>query len=155
MAREIIVTSAFHPKECYKNCGEAIQQLLRRIDNIVHLEAKENVDKNVHNGAWPATQDQAPLCTFGNTVDIIEDYRGSTVALAFATLPSAPASEVMHNASTNLKENSLQEAFKYANFLFNDVAKDASKVTGVILGPVTKSEVDELFDNIDSDKFSL
>lgn len=35
LARRIIVTSAFHPKDCYRGTGEAIQQLLRRVDDIV------------------------------------------------------------------------------------------------------------------------
>lgn len=35
LARRIVVTSALHPKDCYRGTGEAIQQLLRRVDDIV------------------------------------------------------------------------------------------------------------------------
>lgn len=33
----IIITSCFHPSKCYKACGENIEQLLRRIDEIKHF----------------------------------------------------------------------------------------------------------------------
>lgn len=32
--KNIIITSCFHPRKCYKNCDENINQLLRRIDEI-------------------------------------------------------------------------------------------------------------------------
>lgn len=37
LAKNIVITSAYSPEECYKNTGEAINQLLRRIDIIEHL----------------------------------------------------------------------------------------------------------------------
>lgn len=37
LARRIVITSAKHPQDCYSNVGEDIRQLLRRIDDIVHL----------------------------------------------------------------------------------------------------------------------
>lgn len=37
LAKKIIITSAFAPNECYRGTGEAIEQLLRRVDNIIHL----------------------------------------------------------------------------------------------------------------------
>lgn len=37
-AHNIIVTSAFAPEDCYKGTGECIQQLLRRVDRVIHLE---------------------------------------------------------------------------------------------------------------------
>lgn len=37
LARQIIVTSAFPPRQCYKNTGEAIEQLIRRIDTVIQL----------------------------------------------------------------------------------------------------------------------
>ena len=40
-ARKIIVTSAKAPEECYKNCGEDIKQLLRRIDTVTKLCNKD------------------------------------------------------------------------------------------------------------------
>lgn len=39
--RQIIVTSIKHPSECYGNTGECIQQLLRRIDEIIILPNTE------------------------------------------------------------------------------------------------------------------
>lgn len=38
VAEHIIVTSAFHPKDCYKGTGDKIDQLLRRIDEIICVE---------------------------------------------------------------------------------------------------------------------
>lgn len=38
-ARRVIVTSCYSPKDCYKGCGEDIKQLLRRVDDVVHLVA--------------------------------------------------------------------------------------------------------------------
>lgn len=37
MPKKIVVTSCMDPKDCYKNTGESINQLLRRIDHIEHL----------------------------------------------------------------------------------------------------------------------
>lgn len=37
LAKNIVITSAFSPQDCYMGTGEAIQQLLRRIDIIEHL----------------------------------------------------------------------------------------------------------------------
>lgn len=45
----IVVTSALHPKDCYTNSGEAIEQLLRRIDHIEHF-----------NTAFPWTEPTVP-----------------------------------------------------------------------------------------------
>lgn len=36
-AKKIIVTSALEPSECYKNTGESVDQLLRRIDKTIHM----------------------------------------------------------------------------------------------------------------------
>lgn len=38
LAKRIIITSAFDPANCYKSTGEAVNQLLRRIDNTVFLK---------------------------------------------------------------------------------------------------------------------
>lgn len=38
--KTIIITSAFHPKECYIGTGEAIDQLIRRIDIIDNIVSK-------------------------------------------------------------------------------------------------------------------
>lgn len=44
-AKKIIITSAFAPEQCYKGAGEAINQLLRRIDVIDNM-ADVDVNKN-------------------------------------------------------------------------------------------------------------
>lgn len=36
-AKKIIITSAKAPRECYRNCGEAIDQLIRRLDTIEQI----------------------------------------------------------------------------------------------------------------------
>lgn len=46
LAQKIIVTSAFHPSDCYKCTGESIAQLLRRIDIIECLEKAQKSGGN-------------------------------------------------------------------------------------------------------------
>lgn len=35
--KTIVITSALAPQDCYKNTGECVQQLLRRLDHCIHL----------------------------------------------------------------------------------------------------------------------
>lgn len=41
LAKNIWITSCFSPQDCYRNCGEKINQLLRRISEIIHIKPPE------------------------------------------------------------------------------------------------------------------
>lgn len=50
--RFIIITCAFHPNECYKGTGECIEQLIRRLDEIIKMDKCTEVEGNT----------DSPLC---------------------------------------------------------------------------------------------
>lgn len=57
-ARMIVVTSALCPEECYKNTGEAIDQLLRRIDHIQCLVTDVTVTEVGGNTSTPTSKNE-------------------------------------------------------------------------------------------------
>lgn len=81
-ARNIVVTSIHHPSTCYRGCsGEPIEQLLRRIDRIVHLTQAtpapdENSEVNSKEIAVPEVENvQTPGWSEG-LIDNIDDPVG-------------------------------------------------------------------------------
>lgn len=65
----IIITSCFHPRQCYKNCGENIEQLLRRIDEIKHFtknSTEESSTEVAGNSIRPLLNDLKPFMTKKN-----------------------------------------------------------------------------------------
>jgi len=58
LAQTMIITSAYPPEKCYTNTGEAVNQLIRRIDETIYL--------------GPAVPD-VPEVEEGNTIDLLDN----------------------------------------------------------------------------------
>lgn len=66
-AKKVIVTCAYPPERCYRNTGEAIDQLLRRIDKVVQFPILESVSTSCievggdNSGSSPSFEDDTMM----------------------------------------------------------------------------------------------
>lgn len=69
LAKRFAITCPFSPERCFKNCGEAVDQLLRRITKVIHLSVKyvppgsvEGQQEGEGVGAVPDDMDAPATC---------------------------------------------------------------------------------------------